>query len=219
MSIEMDSQDLRGYLRGVCLIVVVRNRGCSVGRADIERTLGGRFLADIDALVGALAAFTGVSQPFLRGGVLELFQANDEFLLPDNLNLQLGLLSGRPAPIFPFVEEGQVHQLALLRPFLDVARNLVHAAVRLRMQLLPPSPANAFWPAVATFLHRVGGDDELAEAIALSTIADVVSDIIFFNLDAATRTDDPELVARMGRVIEELGMTDLHAIARTRRGR
>lgn len=207
----MDSQDLRGYLRGLCLVVVVRVTDRALRKEDIQSVLGGKFGSELKAVAGAIADFTGIEEGFVTGGVEELFQANEEFLQLENLNMQLGLLSSRPVPTFPFVRSSSVDHVALLRPFLDVARNLVHAAVRLRMQLLPPTSPELFWRVMGRFLRRVGGDDDVSGAIAVATIANVVSDVIFFNADAAARTEDPVLAARIGRVLDELATTHISA--------
>jgi hypothetical protein len=212
MSVAMDSQDLRGYLRGLCLIIVVRVTDRAISKEDIQSVLGQTFSSEIKAASSAIANFTGIEENFVSGGVEDLFQANEDFLKLENLNLQLGLLCGRPVPVFPFVRLSSVNHLALLLPFLIAARNLVHAAVRLRMQLIPPTPPDLFWRAMARFLCRVGGDDEVSAAFAVTTVANVISDVIFFNSDSAGRTEDPILAARISRVLNELATIDISAL-------
>lgn len=205
----MDSQDLRGYLRGLCLVVVVQVTGRAPGPEDIQRVLSGRHRSAFKAIASAIAAYTGAQEDFVGGGVDELLEANAEFLGVENLNIQLGLLSARPIPVFPFVSSSSVDQLALLRPLLDVSRNLVHAAVRLRMQSSSATQAEPFWCAIAQFLQLAGGDNDVSRALAIATIANVVSDVLFFNADAAARTDDPVLAARIRHVLCELATTEI----------
>lgn len=204
MSIAMDLQDLRGYLRGFCLVVVVRETGHTPESADIKRVLQEEFALEIESCLNALTSFTGLDAAVLGSAIDELFHADDEFLLPDNVNLQLGLLSGRAMPCFPFAERDGVDEMALHRPFLDTARNLIHAAVRIRMQSPGLSSAHMFWEEIARFLRRMGGDNDLAAAIALSTVANVISDVLFFNSDAADRTEDRMLAETISHVLTEL---------------
>lgn len=205
MSIPMDSQDVRGYLRGLCLVVVVRAVRRAPTKADVEDVLVTMFGEDLASIVAGLSSFTGIEEASLTSAIGELFRADEDFLRPENVNLQLGLLAGRPVPTFPFVECGSADPTSLYRPFLDSAYNLVHAAVRTRMQLTAlPSMSDTFWKELAGFLRRVGGGDEIASAIALSTIVNVVSDVLFFNSDASTRAKDPEVAATIARVLEEL---------------
>lgn len=214
MSVSMEAQDLRGYLRGLCLVVVVRTTGRELRRADIEKVLHEDFALDVCSLLAAIASFTGVGEGILTSAVEELFGADDSFLETENINLQLGLLCGRPVPIFPFVKDNAVNQVALLRPFLDTARNLLHVAVRLRMQSPPLGSPSGFWRTAAEFLRRVGGDDDVAAGIALGTIANVVSDVLLFNSDAPERTADRALATSIARVLEELRTIDIADAAR-----
>jgi hypothetical protein len=81
------------------------------------------------------------------------------------------------------------------------------------MQVGPQTSPNSFWQTVIKFLCRVGGGDELARAIAVTTVADVVSDVLFHNVDAPSRTDDPQLLGQIARVLEELRAMDMAALA------
>lgn len=204
MSITMDSQDLHGQLRGLCLVTSIRWIGGPIKSADLREVLGKRFGVEIEHFTAAAAAFSGIDVEELRSAVEELYTADDTYLQLENMNTQLGLLSGHPVPAFPFVEQNRVRDTALLRPFLDSSRNMIHSAVRLRMQTFSAAPAEAFWPAALRFLQRMGGDGPMARAIALSTIIDVASDIIFFNTDAPNRAEDPALAHQIGHVLDEL---------------
>ena len=56
----------------------------------------------------------------------------------------------------------------------------------------------------------------MAHAIALSTVAGVISDVIFFNAGAPGRTDDPVLAAGIERVLVELSSSALRLSSTTR---
>jgi hypothetical protein len=216
MSTTMDLQDLRGALRGICLITVARTTGGAFTAGDIERALRGTFAPDLAAAVVALSSYAGVDEGMLTSVVPELLRADDEFLKADNINLQLGLLAGQPLPIFSFMKTGETNLVALVLPFIETARNLVHAAVRLRMQSLPVTDPAPFWPAIVRFLERMGGGDDMAHAIALSTVAGMISDVIFFNAGAPGRTNDPVLAAGIERVLVELSSSAFRLSATTR---
>jgi hypothetical protein len=212
MSIVVDSQDLRGYLRGICLVAAVRVIDMDPTRGSFARALSGLLGDDTQLFLRKLSLFSGVDASSLRGAIDELYEADDEYLQADNINLQLGLLSGRPVPIFPFVRSNQVRQAALWRPFLESARNLAHAAVRLRMQQGIEERVDGYWPCLSSFLGRVGGNSELSYAISVATISDVVSDIIFYNSSISTRTENAVVVQGSNRVISELESLDIQSL-------
>lgn len=215
MSASIDSQDLRGYLGGLCLIVVVRAVGRTPTKVDIEDILRRRLGQEIDTFVMSLASFTGIEPASLHLATETLFEADEDWLRPENINLQLGLLAKRPMPVFPFVTADRADERALYRPLLDTATNLLHAAVRVRMQVAPSSPggAHAFWGDLVGFLRRACGDDAVASAIALTTVVNVASDILFFNSEAAERTEDPALATNIARVLEELRTIPIAVLA------
>jgi len=204
MSIVMDEQDLRGYLRGLSLVTVIRCVGGPVKCSDFRDTLQQRLGDEISQFVSCTAAFTGADAASIQSAVDDLYACDDDFVHLENLNMQLGLLSKQPIPIFPFVTETGVCDIALWRPFMDAARNLIHAAVRLRMQTLPATQSAVFWPAASRFICRMGGDGILASALANATILDVASDIVFFNNDASDRATTPILAERIRHVLGEL---------------
>ena len=136
----MDTQDLRGHLRGLCLVTVVRCVRGPVKHPDLQDVLHRRLGNEIARFTEAAAAFSGVEVAILQTAVEELYAADDEFLRPENLNMQLGLLSRHPFPVFPFITEGGLDGVALLRTVLDVSKNLIHSTVRLRMQIRKRSP-------------------------------------------------------------------------------
>ena len=72
MSSTMDFQDLRGYLRGLCLIVVVRTMGRAPATSDFERVLDGALASDIGSLLSAVASYTGMHEAALRSAIEEL---------------------------------------------------------------------------------------------------------------------------------------------------
>lgn len=203
MSIVMDSQDVCGFLRGLCFVALVR----SVGRCPSPADLAAGLLdldGELGAFLPALALFTGIEVTTLRACVDEWLHADETYLVPENVNLQLGLFAGSGRS-FAFVWRDGADTTSLYRPLLHTARHLVHAAVRVRMQSsVPLSGAEVFWMRLATFLRRAGGADAIASAVAIHTIVDVASDVLLFNSELATRTEEPLLIERSARVFEEL---------------
>ncbi len=152
----------------------------------------------------------------LQGAVDELLAADGEYVLPDNLNLQLGLLAGQPIPVFGFVQEAGVDRVALLYPLTEAAFALTHAAIRVRMQAPAGTRSTSieeFGGALGRFLGGVWGDDEIGRAFAVATIARAAGDVPFFNGDTAWRASDPELAGRIDAALGELRATTMFAVA------
>ncbi len=153
-----------------------------------------------------LQGFAGVDAAAVVDGMNSLI-ANDAdaaFYEVENLNIQLSLLCGRPIPPYPFVVDVRTDDVALARPWLDVSLNLLHAAVRLRMQGTFPLPASEFWAEAILFLDCMWGPNFASRAMACSTVANVASDVLFHNFDIGARTSDPALILRADEVMNEL---------------
>lgn len=203
MSFVEDARDLVGFVRGACLIAVVRQVSRSPRRDDVRQGLSGALGAAVCEFAGPLAAYTSVDRESIEESPRELLEEGvEEFYEVQNINMQLGLLSRKPIPIYPFVTTTAVDSVVLMRPFLDVSKNLLHAAVRLRMQTKIPSPQTEFWEQAHLFLRRCWGGD-LPAGLFRCISSDVASDIIFHNHDIANRSDaDQSVPARI--VFDEL---------------
>ena len=203
MSFVMDSRDLIGFLRGACLVGVVRHVSRSPQRDDVSAGLAGVVGNAVCEFAAPLAKYTSVDRESIEASPRELLEEGaGDFYEVDNINLQLGLLSRKPMPIYPFVSADAVDSVVLMRPFLDVSKNLLHAAVRLRMQTTPTSPQGDFWEQADLFLRRCWGGDPPA-GLFRCVGADVASDIIFHNHDIFHRSD-AEQAARARTVFDEL---------------
>jgi hypothetical protein len=88
---------------------MLRSRGVTV---ELRLDVG-------EASIEALGLFTRTDEGYLASAVDELLLADDEYVRCENLNLQLGLLCGRPVPTYSSVTQDGVDHLALWRPLLD----------------------------------------------------------------------------------------------------
>lgn len=208
MSVEMDGRDVCGYLRGVCLVGVARVANGPLAPELVRDLLAQRWAVPIGRFSKSLSVYTGIDQAELLRAVEELCLADEEFLASENVNLQLSLLSGRPLPVFSFVRAAGIEPIALFRPLLDCARNLMHAAVRVRMQSGVEGSQDPFWSEGAAFLSLMAGGGSIGAALALGTIVNVASDVLFFNAERANAAA-PELRGHIARVLGELGTLEL----------
>jgi hypothetical protein len=55
-----------------------------------------------------------------------------------------------------------------------------------------------------TFLERIWGPDLASQAMACATVANVASDVLFFNHDVGARTNDQNIIGRSQFVLKEL---------------
>jgi hypothetical protein len=216
MSVVMDERDLLGFVRGLCLLWIVRRADGPVTPEQIRRLFEERLSEELALLAKGLRSYCDVEEGDVIAVGEEILDATPESLAVPHLNLQLGLLSRRPLPEYPFVTEAGVDALGLTRPFLDTARNLVHAAVRLRMQRPAGDRPDEFSPRVTRFLRGVWGDNAAAEALASASVVNAVSDLLFHNADLETRTADRELLERAHRVMEELRGSPLATVLTAR---
>lgn len=213
MSIVMDGQDVCGHLRGVCTVAIVGKYGPVVTQPNIVQWTKVDMSAALPSFVERLASYSGLEAAVLTAAVEELLEANDTFLATANLEMQLGIFAGRPLPEFPFLRNGAVDRVTLRLPFLEAAKKLVHAAVRVRMQSGAASKPEPFWQAAVTFLQAVGQYDPLAPALARAALADTIADVVFGNWDAPSRTDNADLARQIQVVIDELRSTDVALLA------
>lgn len=209
MSIVMDGQDVCGYLRGVCIVAIVGKYGPTVTHPKIAQWINVDMSATLPSFVERLASYSGLEAAVLTAAVEELLAAGDAFVATENLEMQLGIFAGRPVPEFPFLRNGAVDRVTLRLPFLEAAKKLVHAAVRVRMQSGVTSKTEPFWQAAVTLVQAVGQYDPLAPALARAAVADTIADVVFGNWDAPKRTDDADLARQIQVVIDELRSTDV----------
>ncbi len=211
MSAEVDAVDVCGWLRGLCLIALVRS---SDGRLDATALRDDGALQDERRrLVHLLAGYTGIDARALDGAAEELLEMDEAYMRPENLNLQLSLLGGHPLPAFRFVHEGGVDRVALFHPLLEATFELTHAAIRVRAQTQADGTTSMEDLAVALgrFLGRVCNDEALGRAFAVASFARSAGDFLFFNGDAASRSADPAHAARVDQVLRELRATTMFA--------
>jgi hypothetical protein len=207
MSLGMDFYDLLGCLRGCCLVAAVRHLHRPPAPGECEEILRNHLGVEVARFSTELAVYAGVQSSRLVEAVDEICVAPDEFFDHENLNLQISVLAGGQSPsLYEFITDSSVNHVALLRPFLEVSRKLVHAAIRVRMQTFAVAPPEPFWPAVVRFLAHAGGGGPTARAIAVTTALDMVSDVVLFNGDTPDRVADAdaELARHIRRVLDEL---------------
>ena len=186
MSVVMDCQDLVGYVRGLCLVAIVHRAKGKFSRVSAECIAKEHIFGKLARFADALHGFAGIDASLVVDVMNALVAngADETYFEIENVNIQLSLLSGQPIPPYPFVEETHVDAVALLRPYLDVSTNLLHAAVRLRMQsVVSLSSAREFWPEAMLFLDCMWGASVASSAIARTTVASVASDVLFYNVD------------------------------------
>ena len=202
MSFVMDSRDLIGFLRGACLVGVVRHVSRSPQRDDVSAGLAGVVGNAVCEFAAPLAKYTSVDRESIEASPRELLEEGaGHFYEVDNINLQLGLLSRKPMPIYPFVSADAVDSVVLMRPFLDVSKNLLHAAVRLGCRQHQPHRKETSGNKPISSSGGVGGDPPAGLFRCVG--ADVASDIIFHNHDIFHRSD-AEQAARARTVFDEL---------------
>lgn len=207
MGAVMDSQDLLGGIRGVCLVAVVRRAMGPFSQATAEDIVKTHICEKVTRFAESVHDFTGVDTESVIDAMNASFSGGeeDEYFAPENINMQLSLLSGHPIPPYPFIAETCIDTVALARPYLDISLSLLHSAVRVRMQGTAPLVATAFWSEAILFLDGMWGPSSASRAMACATVADVVSDVLFYNRDISSRTSDPALLARASAVMAELG--------------
>lgn len=202
----MDSQDLVGYIRGLCLLTIAHRATGGISRGSAERVANDHILEKLVRFADALCEFTGIDRCSVVTVMNPLIASDvgEAFFESHNVNIQLSLLSGRPIPPYPFVSQSGVDSVALARPYLDVSTNLLHAAVRLRMQGTFPLVGVNFWPAAILFLDCMWGPSFTSRFMACATVINVASDVLFYNLDIGTRVSDLAVIARADAVMTEL---------------
>lgn len=207
MSIVMDTQDLLGGIRGVCLVAIAHRAMGPFSRASAERIAKDRIREKVTRFADALHDFTGIDASSVIDAMNDSVAGGeeDEYFATENLNMQLSLLGGRPIPPYPFLEQARIDTVALARPYLDISETLLHAAVRVRMQGTAPLVATAFWSEAIVFLDCMWGPSFASRAMACATVANVASDVLFGNHDIGSRTSDAALLARASAVMAELG--------------
>jgi hypothetical protein len=207
MSTVMDTQDMLGGIRGMCLVAVVRRAMGPFSRASAEDIVRVHIREKVTRFADSLHDFTGVDASSVIEAMVDSVTGSEveEHYAPENINMQLSLLSGHPIPPYPFIAETRIDTVALARPYLDISLSLLHAAVRVRMQGTAPLVATAFWSEAILFLDGMWGPSSASRAMACATVADVVSDVLFYNRDISSRTIDPALLARASAVMAELG--------------
>ena len=208
MSIVMDTQDMLGGIRGTCLVAVVRRAMGPFSRASAEDIVEAHISEKVTRFADSLHDFTGVD----TSDVIDAMNASvaggegeEEYFAPENINMQLSLLSGHPLPAYPFIAQTRIDAVALARPYLDISLHLLHAAVRVRMQGTAPLVATAFWSEAILFLDGMWGSSFASKTMACATVINVTSDVLFGNHDIGSRTSDPVLLARSTAVMVELG--------------
>ncbi len=203
----MDTQDVLGGIRGVCLVAIARRARGTFSRVMAESIVKDHIRDSVTRFADSLHDFTGID----TSSVIEAMDDSvaggeeEEYFATENLNMQLSLLGGRPIPPYPFLEQARIDTVALARPYLEVAEKLLHAAVRVRMQGTAPLVATAFWSEAILFLDCMWGPSFAARAMACATVANVASDVLFYNRDIGSRTSDHALLARASAVMAELG--------------
>lgn len=203
MSFAMDENDLLGFIRGACLVAVVRQVSRSPQREDVDVALSGNIGESVRAFAPLLSGYTSVDCGSIEAAPRELLaEGSSDFYEIENINMQLGLLSRKPIPVYPFVSKTRVDSVVLMRPFLDVSKNLLHAAVRLRIEAASSTPQGDFWNHAEAFIRRCWGGDPPSGLFRCVGI-DVASDIVFHNHDIADRSDR-EQAARAAAVFNEL---------------
>ncbi|WP_394826073.1 hypothetical protein [Pendulispora albinea] len=200
----MDSQDMIGGLRGLCLIVTARR-----AVPFLPETVKNVFRDAVTSLVIPFAsdagAFVGIDSSFLVQTLESMASlSDDEFYTPQAFNLQLSLFSGEPFPSYPFVSEKGAEPTALAKPFLETSRNFLHAAIRLRMQASVNSPLSPFLSQTISFLATIWGPGPAADSMARATVVDVASDVLLSNHDLASRLDDSLMLAQANAVLNAL---------------
>lgn len=207
MSAVMDIQDVLGGIRGVCLVAIAHRAKGTFSQETAEAIVKDHIRENVARFADSVHGFTGIEKAPVLDAMTASFTGGEEeaYFAPENMNMQLSLLSGRPAPPYPFIAQSRIDTVALARPYLDVAETLLHAAVRVRMQGTAPLVATTFWSEAVLFLDRMWGPSFASRAMACSTVVNVASDVLFGNHDIGTRTSDPALLARASAVMTELG--------------
>lgn len=203
----MDTHDLLGGIRGVCLVAIAHRAMGTFSRARAESIAKDHIRKNVTRFAESLHDFTGVDTSSVIDAMDDSVAGGEEeeYFATENLNMQLSLLGGRPFPPYPFLGQSRIDTVALARPYLEVAEKLLHAAVRVRMQDTAPLVATAFWSEAILFLDCMWGPSFASRAMACATVANVASDVLFGNHDIGSRTSDPALLARASAVMGELG--------------
>jgi hypothetical protein len=205
MSVYMDTGDLLGGLSNLCLIAAVRRVPTPVTLDGVRLFLEQTFAADLRRFSIALASYTALPLDDIVEAVERLIALGEsDWYETNNLNMVLGLLTRPMLRDFPFVTCAAVDEEALLRPFVEVTYNLLHAAARVRMQSSVRAPQGELWSEASAFIVAAWPGRPGAEAFAATTIAEVITDLVDNNSAIADRTQDAQLIAAVREVLAEL---------------
>jgi hypothetical protein len=124
MSGVMDTQDMVGGIRGLCLIAVVRRSATGLSRESAEAITLEHISGPVARFEDALGRFAGIEKDTIREmRTLGMdIDGLDQFYNYDSVNMQLSLLSGQPIPPYPFISDAGIDAVALARPFLDIEK-------------------------------------------------------------------------------------------------
>jgi hypothetical protein len=209
----MDSRDLAGALVGAGVVAATLAARDARTPAEIAECFARVFRPDFAAVASVLSEYSGVELSLLQSvpeGVVEVLHSCGSL---DDLALYLNAYAGGDSSSGRFFETGASHRLFLVRCLIEQSRKLLHASVRVRMQVRAAGAVGDYWLKMARFVQVLFGGDDLGRALSVATIVDVVSDVVFFNSDLSARISDLHELERYQSVLDELRRVDFAAVA------